>query len=98
MVEPGRRSIDTALKIKDLAGDIGLQRVFIAGNKIRSGKDEDFLRTALSDFPFLGFIPYDDQIINADLRGIFPEDMATQTVAAFEEIAQNVMNLKEGFP
>lgn len=98
VVEPGRRSIDTALKIKDLAGDIGLQRVFIAGNKIRSGKDEDFLRGALSDFPFLGFIPYDDQIINADLRGIFPEDMAAQTVAAFEEIAQNVMNLKERFP
>jgi CO dehydrogenase maturation factor len=98
VVEPGQRSIDTALKIKDLAGDIGLQNVFIAGNKIRSRKDEDFLRGALSAFPFLGFIPYDDQIIDADLRGIFPEDMAAETRAAFQEIAQNVMTLKERFP
>jgi CO dehydrogenase maturation factor len=95
VVEPGRRSVDTALKIKELAGDIGLLRVFLVGNKIRNRKDEDFLRDALPDFRFLGFIPYDEQIIEADLRGIFPEDMAVETVAAFMEIAQNVMSMKE---
>jgi CO dehydrogenase maturation factor len=95
VVEPGRRSIDTALKIKDLARDIGLERVFLVGNKIRSTKDQDFLRNALPDFRFLGFIPYDDQIIEADLRGIFPEEVAAETLAGFEEIAQNVKNLSE---
>jgi CO dehydrogenase maturation factor len=98
VVEPGRRSIDTALKIKDLASDIGLQKVFIAANKIRSSKDRDFLSAALSDFRFLGFIPYDDRIIEADLHGIFPEDLAAETLAGFKEIAQNVMDLKASFP
>jgi CO dehydrogenase maturation factor len=98
VVEPGRRSVDTALKIKELAGDIGLQKVFLVGNKIRNRKDEDFLRDALAHFRFLGFIPYDEQIIEADLRGIFPEDMAAETVAAFTEIAQNVMSLKRRLP
>ena len=93
VVEPGRRSIDTALKIKDLAGDIGLQKVFLVGNKIRNSKDRDFLRNALSDFRFLGFIPYDEQIIEADLRGAFAEDLAAETLDGFREIAQNIMNL-----
>jgi len=93
VVEPGRRSIDTALKIKDLAGDIGLQKVFLVGNKIRNSKDRDFLRNALSDFRFLGFIPYDEQIIEADLRGAFAENLAAETLDGFREIAQNVMNL-----
>jgi CO dehydrogenase maturation factor len=93
VVEPGRRSIDTALKIKDLARDIALERVFLAGNKIRSRSDQDFLRDALSGFRFLGFIPYDDHIIEADLHGAFPEDMEVQTLESFKEIAQNVMDL-----
>lgn len=95
VVEPGRRSVDTALKIKELAGDIGLQKVFPVGNKVRSPKDEDFLKDALPGFRFLGFIPYDAQIIEADLRGVFPEDIAVETLAAFREIARNVMGLKE---
>jgi CO dehydrogenase maturation factor len=95
VVEPGRRSIDTALKIKDLAGDIGLERVFLVGNKIRSSRDQNFLTGALPDFRFLGFIPYDEQIIEADLRGIFPEDLASDTLAGFEEIAQNVVSLSD---
>jgi len=95
VVEPGRRSVDTALKIKDLAGDIGLERVFLVGNKIRSSSDQNFLTGALADFRFLGFIPYDEQIIEADLRGVFPEDLASDTLAGFEEIAQNVVSLSE---
>lgn len=95
VVEPGRRSIDTALKIKDLASDIGLQRVFLVGNKIRSSTDQNFLSDALSDFRFLGFIPYDDQIIEADLHGVFPEEMATETRAGFETIAQHITQLTE---
>ncbi len=95
VVEPGRRSIDTALKIKDLAGDIGLVRVFLVGNKIRGSRDRDYLTEALSDFRFLGFIPYDEQIIEADLRGVFPENLASDTLAGFEEIAQNVVNISE---
>ena len=44
VVEPGRRSIDTAMNIKKLASEIRLDKVSIIGNKIRSSKDEDFLK------------------------------------------------------
>jgi len=39
VVEPGRRSIDTAERIKKLASEIGLGNIKVVGNKIRNDKD-----------------------------------------------------------
>jgi len=75
VVEPGRRSIDTADHIRKLASEINLNAVGVVGNKIRSPKDEVFLRTHLKDLEFLGFIPYDDALIEADLGGVSPYDV-----------------------
>jgi CO dehydrogenase maturation factor len=90
VVEPGQRSIETAMRIKELAHDIGLSHIALVGNKIRGDRDREFLQQKLPQFRFLGFIPFDDQIIEADLRGIFPEDMAAQTRLSFEEIVRNL--------
>ena len=44
VVEPGRRSVETAFQIRRLAGDIGVKKLNFVGNKIRTAKDEAFLR------------------------------------------------------
>ena len=44
VVEPGRRSIDTAGHIKQLASEIKLNNIAVVGNKIRGPKDEAFLK------------------------------------------------------
>lgn len=75
VVEPGRRSIDTAGHIKQLAAEIGLDNIAVIGNKIRGEKDEAFLREHLTDFDFLGFMPYSDKLIEADLDGVSPFDV-----------------------
>jgi CO dehydrogenase maturation factor len=75
VVEPGRRSIDTAEHIRRLASEIKLDQIFIVGNKIRNPKDEGFLRTHLRDFEILGFLPYADDLIEADLNGASPYDV-----------------------
>lgn len=77
VVEPGRRSIETAENIKRLASEIFLKNIAIVGNKIRSPKDEEFLRTHLNGFEFLGFMPYDEDLIEADLSGSSPFDTAS---------------------
>lgn len=84
VVEPGRRSIETAENIKRLASEIYLKNIAIVGNKIRSPKDEEFLRTNLNGFEFLGFMPYDEDLIEADLTGSSPFDTASaaKTVVA----------------
>ena len=75
VVEPGRRSIETAGHIKQLASEIHLHNIAVVGNKIRGQKDEDFLRKHLAGFEFIGFLPYDDALIEADLDGLSPFDV-----------------------
>ena len=69
VVEPGRRSLETAETIKKLAQDIGLTSISAVGNKIRSRADEVFLTSNLSGFEILGFIQYDQAIVEADQAG-----------------------------
>jgi CO dehydrogenase maturation factor len=75
VVEPGRRSIDTAGHIRKLAAEIGLNAIAVVGNKIRGPKDREFLENHLPDFEFLGFLSYDDTLIEADLNGVSPFDV-----------------------
>ena len=86
VVEPGRRSIDTAGHIRKLAAEIGLHSISIVGNKIRNENDRQFLKEHLQDFEFLGFLPYDETLIEADLKGISPYDIDSPSKAALEDI------------
>jgi CO dehydrogenase maturation factor len=86
VVEPGRRSIDTACHIKKLASEIGLKNICVVGNKIRSKKDEEFLKKHMSGFKLLGFIPYDEALIEADLDGVSPFDVDSTTKANVKEM------------
>ncbi|MDY7037575.1 MAG: carbon monoxide dehydrogenase accessory protein CooC [Thermodesulfobacteriota bacterium] len=72
VVEPGRRSIETANQIHQMAGDIGIKKLSLVGNKIRSEKDREFLRKHMPVFQFIGFIPFRSDIIEADLDGLPP--------------------------
>jgi CO dehydrogenase maturation factor len=94
VVEPGRRSLETAGRIRELANDIGLTQIVLVGNKVRSQKDRDFLEKALPDFTFVGFVPYDEQIIEADLGGVFPEQMSAETEDALQALAENLASAK----
>ena len=84
VVEPGRRSIDTAEHIRQLAAEIGLNAIGVVGNKIRGPKDREFLQKHLSDFEFIGFLPYDDSLIEADLNGISPFDVESPSKSEIE--------------
>lgn len=95
VVEPGRRSIETAARIRELGKDIGLTRVGLVGNKVRNEKDRSFLRKVLSGQLILGFIPYDDLIIEADLQAQFAENVSKQTSAGLERIVKNLLEAAE---
>jgi CO dehydrogenase maturation factor len=86
VVEPGRRSIDTAEHIRRLAAEIQLNQIYIVGNKVRGARDEDFLRQHLKGFDILGFIPYADDLIEADLRGASPYDVESAAKARVREM------------
>ncbi|MBM4448651.1 MAG: carbon monoxide dehydrogenase [Chloroflexi bacterium] len=98
VVEPGRRSLETARSIKELARDIGLKNISVVGNKIRTQSDRDFITASLPDFTFLGFMPYDQAIVDADLAD---QPMVNASAAVMDEVRkiyQRLMNVKETVP
>ncbi|MBI2850089.1 MAG: AAA family ATPase [Chloroflexi bacterium] len=91
VVEPGRRSIETAVSIKKLAAEIGLRDIAVVGNKVRNQSDKDFIKSSLPDFEFLGFIPYDQAIVDADLANRSPLEASRPAKAAVMEIYQALL-------
>ena len=92
VVEPGRRSIETAYRIGKLAQDIGLQNIAVVGNKIRSKSDKEFLISSLPGFEFLGFIPYDQAIVDADLANLPLLDSSQQIITEVRNIYQALLS------
>ena len=90
VVEPGRRSVDTAHNIKRLATDIGLNRIFLVGNKIRGEADRKFLEKYVIGLKWLGFLPYDEEIIEADLSGESPYDRDTPAKEVIREMIKTL--------
>lgn len=77
VVETGMRSVDIALMIKDLAAEIGIGRVVAVINKVYSQEAAEKVRIILEDqgIPVMATIPFNPQLVEADLLGISPMDL-----------------------
>ncbi len=95
VVEPGRRSLETARAINVLAKDIGLENMAVVGNKVRAPSDRDFLISSLPDLEFLGFIPYDQAIVDADLADKSLFDASSVVTDEVMNIYQKLVSVKE---
>ncbi|MEM1525864.1 MAG: AAA family ATPase [Ignisphaera sp.] len=73
IVEPSQKSVDVAIKIEKFAQDINVKKLEFVANKIRGDKDIEFLERSLGR-RLLHAIPYDEAIMDADLRGVSPLD------------------------
>lgn len=91
VVEPSRRSVETAYRIRELAKDVGLQNIGVVGNKIRSEKDKDALISSMPGFEFLGFIPYDQAIVEADLAGFPLVNSSQRVMREVEDIVARII-------
>ncbi len=88
VVEPGSRSIETARQIKRLSDGLGIENLVIVGNKIRSERDRDFLLKNMDDFDFLGFLPFNEDIIEADLDGRPPYEKDLEGLKIVSQMIQ----------
>jgi CO dehydrogenase maturation factor len=87
VVEPSRRSIDSAKRVIEMARQIGLTRLRAVGNKIGSPADERFVREALAEAEFVGMIPFSPALPESDRagRGVL-DGLDAPTMAAFEGV------------
>ncbi len=91
VVEPTRRSLGTARQIKKLANDIGLESLWLVGNKVRNEDESDFLEKESPDIPVLGFLPADLRVQEADRLGIPVYDHVPALKTAAEEMAKKLV-------
>ncbi len=87
VVEPGRRSIQTASQIYKLANDIGIKNVYVVGSKVKDKEDIGFLRSQLKDFEVIGAVSLNDDVKKADLQGVSAYDIS-------EKIVNEVLSIK----
>jgi CO dehydrogenase maturation factor len=95
VVEPTRRSLGTAKQIKKLANDIGLQRLYLVGNKVRNEEEAKFLEAESKDIPLIGYMPADLKVQEADRLGIPVYDHVESLKLATEQIKEKINQLTD---
>lgn len=95
VVEPTRRSLGTAKQIRKLANDIGLQRLYLVGNKVRNDEEAKFLESESKDIPLIGFLPADLKVQEADRLGIPVYDHVPSLKLAAEQIKERINQLTD---
>jgi CO dehydrogenase maturation factor len=83
------RSIETVERIKQLGEQIGITRYFAVINK---AEDPGPVKEKLDSIgiPVLGTIPYDKNLIQADLAGQAPIDVGGPAVEAIKRIKEKL--------
>lgn len=93
VIEPGARSIQTYNKVKELAHDLGIDKVSVVANKVRDDSDREFIKSKIPAEDLLGFISYEQDVIDADRQGVSPYDVSEKTVEEIRIIKERIDSL-----
>ncbi len=93
VVEPGARSLETAERIKKLSSEIGIKHLAAVINKGGGGKVNYKLEEL--GIQVLGEIPFDPQLMQADLEKKAPIDVGGDAVDAIVKIKEKLMEVVE---
>ncbi|MBI4822949.1 MAG: AAA family ATPase [Nitrospirae bacterium] len=72
VVEPGGRSIQTALTIRKMAEELGIKKLYVIANKITSENDMSFIKQNIGDMTLAGRVSFNPEIIKSDMEGTTP--------------------------
>jgi CO dehydrogenase maturation factor len=92
VVEPGTRSMETARQIRRLSDELRIKNLLIVGNKIRSERDKEFLLKNMNDFEFIGFLPFNEDIIEADLDGRPPYEKDSEGLRIVSQMMERYLD------
>jgi CO dehydrogenase maturation factor len=91
VVEPGKRSIETAHKIRELATSAGIKRIGVLGNKVRGVEDEEMIRAAMVPIEMLGFVSDSPLVREADIKGLSLFNSDEKVNKEIEVIKSNIV-------
>jgi CO dehydrogenase maturation factor len=96
LCEPSVKAIQTANRIYALSKEIGIKRAYAVANKIASDEQLNLIKNGL-DFEVLCPIPYDEEVIKADMLGNPLTDRLPRPAAlkSIEEIGKKVEKFRD---
>ncbi|MGL4859987.1 MAG: AAA family ATPase [Enterobacteriaceae bacterium] len=93
VLEPGKRSLQTASAIEKLAADIGISRVLYVANKVQDAAEEHYLQQALQGRELLGIIRFSSAVKQADMAGLPLYGQVAESTAQIRAIVQRLLAL-----
>jgi len=92
LVEPGLKSVDTAVRIARLAGQMGVRRVAVVANRVRSGTEAEAVKEMLAKegLELLSTLPFSEAVASAEISGvsIFRQAEAQQWIESVRRLSQ----------
>jgi len=90
------KSMETAKKLYALTKDLGIKQAFFVGNKVANSDEGKLIEkfSSQNQVPLLGLIPYDEQILKADMSGETPLKYVevSKGVAAIRRIGEKLLS------
>lgn len=90
VVEPGQRSIQTALTVREMARGLGVKHVYVIANKVRSEAEAEFINGAIDGMELAAVLPYDTGVIEADMKGAAPSAFSPGIVEAIKKVKDKI--------
>lgn len=90
IVEPSRTSIETAFRIKKLARDIGIGKIRLIGNKIRTASERVFLQEFTRGLDILGYIDFSEELRKINTNEISALEVAGKPIAQIDGILKRL--------
>jgi CO dehydrogenase maturation factor len=94
IVEPGMKSIETAERISELAAEMGVRKISVVANRVRSEDERGRIDAALarSGLELLASLPFDRKVADADLNGLSPfsGDGASEWLEAVRRLSNDI--------
>ncbi|NPV30659.1 MAG: P-loop NTPase [Firmicutes bacterium] len=93
VTEPTKVSVDTARVIQKLAGEMGVPKIKVIGNKVRSAREREFLYEHFREEEILGCLEFDEELwekgMLEDPRGL-REILLKSVTKVFDQILREV--------
>jgi len=89
IVDANRRSMETALRIERLAGDLGIKNIYIIGNRIKNDFEKSLIVKYLNKSNIAGFVLYNESLIKSSIMNE-PVSINEQVLRDIEVIIRKI--------
>jgi len=101
VADANMKALEIAKKINEFSKKAGIEKIFLVGNKIKSGDEKELLKgfSEENDILLLGFVPYDSSIFEADMKGTTPllHCSSCEAITAIEKIGESLLSFRQSF-